>query len=107
MATIFFSCSFSFEITCSFSCGNTCAITLSIPSLSPTALAVLSLSPGDETITQSNSFTNEPTQTANEECNGEGVTCTITQESESNGGGPVTHGPITTSRSNLKPLSIN
>jgi hypothetical protein len=61
-------------------------------------------SSGDETITQSNSFTNEPTQTANEECNGEGVTCTITQESESNGGGPVTHGPITTSRSNLKSM---
>lgn len=62
-------------------------------------------SSGDETITQSNSFTNEPTQTANVECNGEGVTCTITQESESNGGGPVTHGPITTSRSNLKSMN--
>jgi hypothetical protein len=60
-------------------------------------------SSGDETITESNSFTNEPTQTANVEC-GEGATCTVSQESESNGGGPVTHGPISTSRSNIKSL---
>jgi hypothetical protein len=60
-------------------------------------------SSGDETITESNSFTNEPTQEANVEC-GEGATCTVSQESESNGGGPVTHGPINTSRSNIKSL---
>jgi hypothetical protein len=60
-------------------------------------------SSGDETITESNSFTNEPTQEANVEC-GEGATCTVCQESESNGGGPVTHGPINTSRSNIKSL---
>jgi hypothetical protein len=60
-------------------------------------------SSGDETITESNSFTNEPTQEANVEC-GEGATCTVNQESESNGGGPVTHGPINTSRSNIKSL---
>jgi hypothetical protein len=59
-------------------------------------------SSGDNTITESNSFTNEPTQTSNVECSGEGTTCTVTQESESNGGGPVTHGPINTSRSNIK-----
>lgn len=60
-------------------------------------------SSGDETITESNSFINEPTQEANVEC-GEGATCTVSQESESNGGGPVTHGPINTSRSNIKSL---
>jgi hypothetical protein len=64
-------------------------------------------SSGDETITESNSFTNEPTQTANVECNAEGATCTVTQESESNGGGPVTHGPISTSRSNIRALRTN
>lgn len=59
---------------------------------------------GDETITQSNSFTNEPTQEANVECGGD-ATCTVNQESDSNGGGPVTHGPINTSRSNIKAMS--
>jgi hypothetical protein len=41
----FSSFDFSPDITCSFSCGNTCAMTLSIPSLDATALAVISLSP--------------------------------------------------------------
>lgn len=35
-------------------------------------------SSGDETITESNSFTKEPTQEANVEC-GEGATCTVSQ----------------------------
>jgi hypothetical protein len=35
-------------------------------------------SSGDETITESNSFTNEPTQEANVEC-GEGATCFLTR----------------------------
>jgi hypothetical protein len=60
-------------------------------------------SSGDETITESNSLTNEPTQEANVEC-GEGAIRTVSQQSESNGGGPVTHGPINTSRSNIKSL---
>jgi hypothetical protein len=61
-------------------------------------------SSGDETITEENTFNNEPNQEANEECDGEGATCTESQGSESNGGGPVTHGPVNTSRSNIKSL---
>jgi hypothetical protein len=57
---------------------------------------------GDETITESNSNTNEITQSANVDCSGDNCEANVNQEADSRS--PVTHGPVNTSRSNIKSL---
>lgn len=62
---------------------------------------------GDDTITQADEVTTEITQSADVDCDSSGdgdVNCNVSQESNS-GGSPITHGPINTSRSNIKTLN--